>query len=175
MKKSDIIKAFKKLNEELSKRNVKGEVGVFGGAAMVLGFNARISTKDVDAIFVPASKVREAAKKVADDMDLPEDWMNDAVKLYVPVRPKEKKVIFSADHLTVWIPEPEYLVAMKGIAARFDSLDAADLKTLIEHLHLKTVESVFDIIEHYYPKKNIPAKTQYFIEELFWHCNKKKT
>jgi hypothetical protein len=75
--------------------------------------------------------------------------------------------MFSGDHLTVWVPEPEYLLAMKGISARFDTADAADLKTLMNHLKFRSAVEVFDIIQSYYPKQLIPAKTQFFIEELF--------
>lgn len=167
MKKVEIILAFKALNRELLVRHIKGEVGVVGGAAMVLAFNARAATKDVDAIFAPASKMRDAIKSVASEIDLPEDWMNDAVKAFLPGKAKKKKIVFSESHLIVWIPEPEYLLAMKAISARFDSQDASDLKTLIKHLKLKNRNEIFDIIEDYYPKKSIPTKTQFFIEEIF--------
>ncbi len=56
---------------------------------------------------------------------------------------------------------------MKAIAARFDSNDAHDLKTLITHLKIKSPEAVFEVIEHYYPKNQIPPKMQFFLEEIF--------
>ena len=167
MKKADILAAFEKLDAELSLKQIMGEIGVVGGAAMVLAFNARSATKDVDAIFAPSENIREAARKIARDMDLPDDWINDAVKGFMPGDPKEKRVMFEGDFLTVWVPEAEYLLAMKGISARFDTADAADLKTLIKHLGVKTAEDVLDIIQSYYPRRAIPAKTQFFIEELF--------
>jgi hypothetical protein len=167
MNKSEIVTAFERLNAELSTKGIRGEIGVVGGAAMVLGFNARSATKDVDAIFVPSENIREAAKKVAHELSLPDDWINDAVKGFLPGEPKEKRVLFGGDSLTVWVPEAEYLLAMKGISARFDTSDAADLKTLIKHLGTKTAEEALDIIQSYYPKRAIPAKTQFFIEELF--------
>ena len=75
-----ILTAFTRLSDELRTRGVLGEVNVVGGAAMVLAFNARTSTKDVDAIFEPAADVRNAAAIVADALELPADWLNDAVK-----------------------------------------------------------------------------------------------
>ena len=167
MKQKDILKAFEKLNIELSKEGVFGEVGVVGGAAMVLAFNARAATKDVDAIFEPSLKIRKAIKAIAADLGLPEDWMNDAVKGFLPGEPRSKREIFARDHLRVWIPEPEYLLAMKGISARLDTRDAEDLKLLIKLLKLDTPEKVFEILQKYYPKNQIPAKTQFFIEEIF--------
>ena len=91
MKKKDILKAFEKLNEELSRQGICGEVGVVGGAAMVLAFDARNATKDVNAIFEPSSKIRKAIKAIADDLGLPDDWMNDAVKAFLPGEPKKRR------------------------------------------------------------------------------------
>ena len=167
MKKKDILNAFEKLNEELSRQGICGEVGVVGGAAMVLAFNARNATKDVDAIFEPSSKIRKVIKAIADDLGLPDDWMNDAVKAFLPGEPRKKREIFKRDHLRVWVPEPEYLLAMKGISARFDTHDADDLKLLIKILKLNSSVQVLNILQKYYPRNKIPAKTQFFIEEVF--------
>ena len=65
MKKREITEAFTILAKELQKSGIEGEIGVVGGAAMVLAYDARAATKDVDAIFKPASDIRTAAAKVA--------------------------------------------------------------------------------------------------------------
>jgi hypothetical protein len=59
------------LNDLLRESNVIGELCLYGGSAMVLVFNARLSTRGVDAIFAPASLIRELAAKVADERELP--------------------------------------------------------------------------------------------------------
>jgi hypothetical protein len=38
---------------------------------------------------------------------------------------------------------------------------------LIKMLKLKKPVQVFNLIESYYPKDRIPAKTRFFIDELF--------
>ena len=48
------------LNDELARAGIKGELGIVGGAAMLLGFNAREATRDVDDVFEPASALRAA-------------------------------------------------------------------------------------------------------------------
>ena len=58
------------------------------------------------------------------------------------------------------------MLAMKCVAARFDTADLDDVRFLIVHLNLKKRVEVFDIVEKYYPKKMIPPKTQFVIEEL---------
>jgi hypothetical protein len=166
MTKNKILKAFKALDKLLESKKLKGEIGVVGGAAMVLGFDSRAATKDVDAIFVPSKEIRAAAKAVAQDQDLPEDWLNDAVKGYLPGEPESKEIIYRGNGLTVWLPPAEYLLAMKSISARYDTQDAKDVKTLCEFLKIKNPKKVFDIVSRYYPENRIPAKTRFFIEEI---------
>jgi hypothetical protein len=75
-----ITLALRRLSELLRERGVQGEICLFGGTAMVLAFNARERTKDVDAVFHPPQLVRELAIVVKDELSLPAEWLNDAVK-----------------------------------------------------------------------------------------------
>ena len=163
------IKTIKKLlhalNAELAKQNIMGELCICGGAAMCLAFNARAATKDIDGIFEPSGSIRKAIAKVAKDFALPSDWLNDAVKGFIYSDPP-KQVVLSYSHLNVSAPQPEYMLAMKCIAARFDTQDHKDIKFLIEMLGLKQAKAVFNIISKYYPQSAVPAKTQFLIEEL---------
>lgn len=161
-----ILKLFRKMNDELSRQNIMGEVLVVGGAAMCLAFKARPSTRDVDAIFEPSSKVRKIAEKIAKSEGVPLDWLNDGVKGFL--NPKiQKSVFLELSNLRIYIATAESMLAMKSISARFDTADRDDIVFLIHYLKLKSSKQVFRIIENFYPKKNIPVKTQYLIEELF--------
>lgn len=157
---------FVDLNDELGRLGVQGEVGLCGGAVMCLVFQARESTKDVDGIFAPTKEIRLAAKRVAKKNNLPEDWLNDAAKGFFLQDPP-KQTVMELSHLRVWAPKADYMLAMKSISARFDSHDKTDVQFLIAQLELKSVEEVFAIIQKYYPKEKIPAKTQFLLEELF--------
>ena len=48
------------------------------------------------------------------------------------------------------MPEPDYLLAMKTLAARANTTDRGDVELLIESLKLKTANEVFVILEKYY-------------------------
>ncbi len=65
------------------------------------------------------------------------------------------------------MPEPDYLLAMKTLAARVDTTDLQDIRVLIGILGLTKPEEVFAILDKYYPHQRIKLATQFFIEELF--------
>jgi hypothetical protein len=163
--KTEIRACLEELNDELRAMNVKGEICLYGGAVMCLVFDARPNTKDVDAVFHPTREIREATARVAATHGLRPDWLNDAVKGFVVPHPQ--RVLFDFPNLKVYVPEPDYLLAMKALAARVDTTDKGDVQLLINSLGLKTAEEVFTILEKYYPHQQIKPATQFFIEELF--------
>ena len=165
MKAEEIKQYLAELNEELRAIGVKGEVCLYGGAVMCLVFDARPATKDVDAVFRPAQQIRRAAEAVAEAHGLRKNWLNDAVKGYVVPHPQ--RVLFDFSNLKVYVPEPDYMLAMKTLAARVDESDRGDVELLIKILGLKSTGEVFDILEKYYPRQQIKPATQFFVEELF--------
>lgn len=165
MDKNQIQICLERLNDELQLLGAKGEICLYGGAVMCLVYDARPSTKDVDAVFRPAQQMRQAIKRVADAFELREDWLNDAVKGFVVQHPQ--RILWNLSNLKVFVPEPDYLLAMKTLAARVEATDRQDVQFLIKVLNLKTPQEVFGILEKYYPKQQIKPATQYFIEELF--------
>lgn len=162
---AEIRTLFDELNAALASAHEIGEIGLVGGAVMCLVYNARAATRDVDAIFEPASLIRKLAARIAELHHLPEDWLNDAAKGFIQGDFRRDSVL-ELSNLRVWAPEPRYMLAMKCISARWDTSDRDDVIFLIRHLGLSVPQQVFEIIGHYYPKHQIPAKTQFFIEEV---------
>ena len=160
------MSSFTALNEELRKEGQKGEIGIVGGAVMCLVYNARKATRDVDAIFEPSQVIRRAAAKIAMERGLPADWLNDGAKGFLTAG-FQKNTIVTLSNLVIWAPEPRYMLAMKCISARWDTSDRDYVIFLTRYLNLQDAHSVFSIIQYYYPKAQIPATTQFFIEELF--------
>jgi len=168
-----ILAALGALDQMLAERGVIGEVCLFGGAVMVLAFNARLATKDVDALFQPAVLVRELAARVAAGTGLPTDWLNDGVKGFVSARHE----VVSGNlpqfpHLRLTMPTAEYLLAMKCLASRLGSGggeadDTADIAYLIRELGLKSADAVLQIVTAYYPPDRVPVKAQFLVESLF--------
>jgi hypothetical protein len=161
----DIKRLFEKLNEELMQLGTIGEVGIVGGAVMCLVYNARASTRDVDGVFEPSALIRELAARIASSEGLPADWLNDAAKGYIQPGFLKHEVL-SLSNLRVWAPDPRYMLAMKCISARWDTHDRDDVKLLLRLLKMTNKEEVLNLIEEYYPKHIVPAKTSFFIEEV---------
>ena len=165
LRKEKILELFKKLNDELVTIGDFGEIGIVGGTVMCLVYNTRDATKDVDAIFEPKLILIKLAKKIAAQEGLPSDWLNDAAKGFIQPGFMKQEVL-SLSNLRIWAPEPKYMLAMKCLSARWDTNDRDDVIFLINYLKLKSAEKVFQIIEKFYPKNKIAAKTMFFIEEI---------
>ena len=168
--KERIITALENLNKRLTEKGVTGELCIFGGATMILAFDARQSTRDVDAVFVPKSEIYQAAEQIADEMNLPISWLNDGVKGFISSDGElTTEGMPQWENLRILRPITTYLLAMKCMAARvaeYDTVgDKDDIKHLCKNLGLETSEQVLTIVERYYPKSRIHVKTQYFIEE----------
>lgn len=165
LQKNEILSYLKELNDKLQEMQVKGEVCLYGGAVMCLIYDARPSTKDVDAVFKPTRQIRAAIKQIGKEHDLDEDWLNNGVKEYVVGHPQ--RIFLNLPSLKVFVPEPDYLLAMKTLAARVDATDKQDIQFIIKLLKIQSAEEVFSILENYYPRQRIKPATQYFVEELF--------
>ena len=80
LSKPDLIAALSRLGELALERGDRVELLRLGDSAMVLVFDARESTKDVDVVVLSpeAERVRELAQIVATERNWPADWLNDA-------------------------------------------------------------------------------------------------
>ncbi len=158
---------FRRLSDRLIERGLVGEVALYGGAAMVLAHRARLSTKDIDAVFVPKQEVYQAAYEVAEEVGMEKDWLNDAVKGFLSVK---NDIVPLRDYpgLKVFVAAPEYLLAMKCLSMRLgrDETDLSDVRFLMDRLGLNDAAQVLDLVSCYYPEDRIQPKTRFAIEEI---------
>lgn len=137
-----------------------------GGAALVLLYDARKATRDVDAFAVLSINpevVRAAARRVAESLDLPEDWLNDGAKGYLHgLMPGE--ILFKSASLIVRSVAPQQLLAMKLSAWR-DDVDIADAGLLLSKLSGDR-DQIWSLIEPYLiPGRELKAR--YAFEDLW--------
>ncbi len=134
---------------------------------MCLLLNARPSTADVDAIFQPATRIRKAATRVALQMNVSEDWLNDGVKGYLSDRGDYSNYL-ELSHLKVLVASKPYLLAMKCMAMRIgvEFHDIEDIRFLLRSLNIFSYDSALEVIAQYYPIDQLPQKTLYALAEL---------
>jgi len=169
----EIVGALERLGALLKERGAEGAVCLLGGTVMVLAFGARAATKDVDAIFEPAGLVRQLARVVAEERNLPPDWLNDGAKGFVSAHHEVAKGdLPQFEALRVTAPTPEYMLAMKVMASRVgagpdDPGDVADIRFLLDHIGLGSAEAAMAVVMRYYPASRVPPRAQYLLEDIF--------
>jgi hypothetical protein len=164
----DMGKLFERLNDELARREVTGELYLVGGAVMCLVFEARPSTHDLDGFFRPVHMMREAARQVAADAEVDEHWLNDAVKGFLSPH-GDFDAFLALSNLRVLTATPEYLLTMKCLATHLGAEfhDEADVRFLLRYLNVGSYGEALDIVARCYPLERIPQKTLYALEEMF--------
>lgn len=159
-----------RLSDELTRRDTRADLFLVGGAAMALAYDARRATRDLDAVFAPTAVVREAAASVAEDSGLAPDWLNDAVKGFLPGDDRAARTVYESPSLRVDVASPRYLLAMKLLAVRAGA-DTEDIAALYRLSGLTTVEEGLDLVRTAYPGVTLPPKTQYLLAEIVEQLN----
>jgi uncharacterized nucleotidyltransferase DUF6036 len=161
-----IVEALRALGEELTRRDVRGQIFVVGGAAIALAYATRRVTKDIDAVFEPKSVIYEAAATVAEELGLPEDWLNDAAKAYMPGPDRDARPVPDVQGIEITTASPRYLLAMKLIAMRIGE-DDQDIQLLLRECQIASTREALELLRHMYPACEPPLKTQLFLEAIF--------
>jgi hypothetical protein len=162
----DIRMLLDELSEELEAQGIHGDLFLVGGAAMALAYSRRRATRDLDAVFEPKQVIYQAAQRVGSRHGLPPDWLNDAVKGFLPGPDSAATVVFDRPGLAVRVASPRYLFAMKVLAARVER-DQDDIKLLYGLSGFRSIEEALDHVQSLYPHQPIPPRAQYLLEELF--------
>jgi hypothetical protein len=157
MNRLELGKALMRLGQLLRERRVAGEIAVFGGAAIVLGFNA---AQDVDAMIVQGhGPVVEAQQEVGAELGLPPNWLNKQGTSYLSKRndfemfrtyPSESQF-----GLRVLTAAPQYLLAMKLLSCRAYGHDLEDIVHLARLLGCTAPDDLLELVKHYYPDEQV--------------------
>lgn len=179
LKRSAIVSALARLDELCAASRNRIEIAIYGGTVMMLAYNCRDATQDVDAIFEPPEAVHPLIKQVALEQKLPEDWMNNAVKAFVSNR--EERITFpevNAPNVLMTRPSPKYLLAMKCIAARLPTVfrdgDTSDIKFLLSELDIKSMEEVDTIVREFYATRTLENGKRWLIAKLLEEVNSER-
>ncbi|MCE6959626.1 hypothetical protein LAZ40_11335 [Cereibacter sphaeroides] len=160
--------------ERAKQMEVLIEMSVYGGAVMVMEYNSRVSTRDVDVVVHSGgSSLKKIIDAIATEHDLDAAWLNDGVKGFISAHPKLQDLFLETEHgagLRVLRPSPEYLLAMKAMAMRSVDADASsdidDIRFLLREMNITSHEQALDIVAGFYPSARISAKTVFGLQEI---------
>jgi hypothetical protein len=153
MRKRELEKALNRLGQLLRERRVAGEIAVFEGAAIVLGFDFRTATEDVDALITQGhGQVVKAQQEVGAEMGLPPNWLNEQGTSYLSKNGDFK--LFRAYPsegqfgLRVLTAAPQYLLAMRLLSLRSYGHDVQDVMELAKRLGCTSPEGLLQLVKY---------------------------
>ena len=162
-----IVEVLTELGRRLDRQGVHAEIYVVGGGAMALAYNRERVTRDIDAIFEPKATVYAEARRMADELGLPPDWLNDGVKGFLPASSDPRaRTVLTAPGVSVGVASAEYLFAMKAAAARIEE-DTEDLRLLAVELGITSADQALTLLERFYERARLTVKSQLVLEVLF--------
>lgn len=150
-----LIRALTRLGELAQGEGLQLEVCLYGGALMMLAYDTRTITKDVDAIIRPTKLGMALAGRAGHELRLQENWLNDDVKMFIAPAEQTRSLPWEGPGIMLTAPTAGYLLAMKALACRqplpgYEG-DLDDLRFLIRKLGIESVEDIQEHIDRYYP------------------------
>lgn len=157
---------FAELADELRQRRARAHVYIAGGAAMAMAWRRDRTTLDVDGrIDGDHGAVTAAVREIAVRHCLPETWLNEQARHYLPAAPDRRApVVFDSPHLVVTGASAEHLLAMKLEAAR--PTDVADVRTLLGILEIRDAEQARTIHRDLFPDSRQGARAQRVLQDI---------
>lgn len=182
-----IAKDYKKQN----KSNPDCEVILVGGASILLNYDFRSETTDIDSIIRASSTFKEIANKIGDEYHLPNGWINTD---FIKTKSYSSKLIEHSKFykkfygcLSVRTVSAEYLVAMKLKSLRVYKHDLSDVIGIIKEQEEFENPISFESINNAYrelynepmPKEAVDFLTKVFdsnsLSDLFYETVDEET
>lgn len=183
LSKSEILDALGDMDARARAAHLLVDISIYGGAALVLAFDARVATRDVDAVIRSHPEfARDLCRRIAEERDWPEDWLNDGVKGYLSAHESlELMRGFPGGEdggLRVHLASAEYLFAMKCMAMRPEGIDGShdvsDIAALAKRIGLSSAAKALALVEQFYPQQRIPPKVAFGVEEIMERIEAKR-
>ncbi len=127
------------LGQKLAEMQINASIILLGGVLMVTQVGNRKSTQDIDIVIATNDPgtyraIQQAIKLVTQERKLSPAWLNDDVAIVVDQigKPKAPRYWKTFANLTVYVPEFEYILALKLFSGR--PQDDQDIKALARSL-----------------------------------------
>ncbi|MCF3651620.1 hypothetical protein [Synoicihabitans lomoniglobus] len=153
-----LTQALQRLGQLAVGEGIELELSIYGGAVFTLVYGSRDSTKDVDALIRPVEVGHRLARQVAREQELPDDWINGDVALFLAKREAKRPLsgVSFGPGLIVTVPTAAYLLALKLRACR-PALpgypgDEPDIQFLIGKMKPASLTEVESIFARFFPQ-----------------------
>ncbi len=144
------LKALAKEYRNLNGKSVPAEIILIGGASVLINYDFRERTYDMDAIIHASSAMRDAINHVGDKYGLPSGWINDDFKKTDSYTQKieqySKYYRTYSNIVTFRTVSEEYLVAMKMRSGRGYKNDRSDIIGILNAQEQKGEPLTIDMI-----------------------------
>ena len=154
------------LGQKLYEMQTRATLVLLGGALMVTQIGNRQSTQDIDVVIATSNRhtyqiVQQAINLVAKEKNLLSSWLNDDVTIVIDQigRPKKPKHWKTFSNLDVYIPEFEYILALKLFSGR--TQDDLDIEALAQRLNIHTKAQAWSIVNLYISSTQLSMRSEY--------------
>lgn len=169
----DILDGLSDLVSELQLTGETVGIRLVGGAAIALLYFERGLTRDVDSVHARPgadSSVQRAAALVAERRGWAPDWFNFEVSgidaLPTAGREVQWAVVFQSEMVSISVPSPDALLAMKLRSAR-PGRDTDDIRNLLSLCRFTSIAEVEIMYEAFYPGDTLIPRAVQILERLF--------
>ena len=157
--------ALAELADRLNARYVKAKIYLVGGAVMVLAFDARFSTGDIDGAVYPTDEVLAVAAEIGERRGLGAEWLNNSAQQFIPVfKDPEWQPILKSGNVEIVAADERSMLAMKMRAGR-GARDSLDINFLVKKCGITTVAEALDLYDEYFPEDPLPDRTLPLLDE----------
>ena len=143
----ELAKEYRKLGG----KQMKAEIVLVGGAAVLTGYGFREMTTDIDAIIRASGAMKDAINHVGDRYHLPNGWLNAD---FQSTASYSKELVLHSEYvctrsnvLEIRTIRGEYLVAMKLVSGRRYKADLSDIVGILNEQQLSGDPIDFSMID----------------------------
>jgi hypothetical protein len=157
--------ALAELADQLNLRNVKAKIYLVGGAAMVLAFDARFTTGDIDGAMYPTDDVLAVAAEIGERRGLDAEWLSNSARQFIPVfKEPNWKPILKSGTVEIVAADERSMLAMKMRAGR-GSRDRLDINFLVKRCGITSAVEALNLYDDYFPEDPLPDRTLPLLDE----------
>jgi hypothetical protein len=167
-----LTRALRRLGELAQDEGLELELSLYGGAVFTLVYESRDATRDVDAVVYPAEAGQRLAERVALELGLPPEWLNDKVRFFLSEKESKRRIMDAkfGPGLRVSVPTAAYLLALKLRAFRSPlpgyAGDHADIRFLLNKMNLRTVEEAETVFDRFFPQDGLTDSQRLSLGQL---------